>query len=100
MLVILFLLIASIAYPVGELIKWTLPTTNEDGTALTDLAGTHVYCDGTNVADVKAPTNTYMMLVDCKEIHVTAYDTSSNESVKSNSIDTLKPSGCTDLRRN
>ena len=73
---------------------WTAPTTNEDGSPLTDLAGYRVYqgtgCDATypQVYDINDPTAvSYVVnnLADGTYCFVaTAYDTAGNESVESN----------------
>jgi hypothetical protein len=36
----------------GTTLSWTAPTTNEDGSPLTDLAGYRIYRDGKKVADI------------------------------------------------
>lgn len=83
-------------------VTWEAPTTNEDGSPLTDLAGYKVYY-GTD-------SNSYQSVVDVGDvltysligldegtyyIAVTAYDTSANESDYSNEVSkviVLKPS--------
>lgn len=88
---------------VNVTLSWETPTTNADGTPLTDLGGYKVYYGNT--------TRTYGTPIDVKNVSaytldltdgtyffaITAYDTSGNESVYSNEvskkIDTMKP-GC------
>jgi hypothetical protein len=75
-------------------ISWTPPTTNADGTPLTDLAGYKVYC-GTSSRKYDRKKNTgNVVKYDLKPwltdgywyCAVTAYDTSGNESVYSNEV--------------
>ena len=86
---------------------WDAPTTNEDGTPLTDLAGYKVYVSevsipdkvdthdpvlATEVADIPAGTEVanaqYTPSVETGTLYfrVTAYDTSGNESHLSNEV--------------
>lgn len=76
-------------------ISWTAPTTNSDGTPLTDLAGYKVYCGvktgvyttPKNVGNVLSYALSNMGLAQgTNYCAVTAYDTSGNESVKSNEV--------------
>lgn len=78
-------------------LSWTAPTTNADGSPLTDLAGYKVYCGSgpgkyTSAKDIGLPTgNTYaissLSLPDGSNYCVmTAYDTSGNESVYSSEV--------------
>ena len=91
-------------------ISWTPPTTNADGTPLTDLAGYKVYrgiLPGayTSTIDVgNVVTYTISALPENTRFYfaVTAYDTSGNESAYSNEVNktmpAVKPSpptGCT-----
>lgn len=75
------------------ILSWTAPTTNSDGTPLTDLGGykvyqgtaTRVYGTPTDVGNVL--TKTITPLADGTYFFaVTAYDTSGNESVFSNEV--------------
>lgn len=88
LLALLLMFITSLAYADNEVTwSWTAPTTNEDGSPLTDLAGFFMYFNG-----VKDPTmlahgvntliKTFPPGAICGE--VTAVDTSGNESAKSN----------------
>ncbi len=110
-LVILFMLMPFTLTYAGEAsftLAWDAPTTNADGTPLTDLAGFKAYY-GTvtgvypNVIDVGNVTTfiiggliegtTYFFVM-------TAYDTSGNESIYSSEvssikIDTTPPATCT-----
>lgn len=92
-------------------LSWDAPTTNTDGTPLTDLAGYKVYCgqaagvydsplDAGNVlsyrvSDSLAVDGTYFCAA-------TAYDTSGNESTYSNEVtfplDRLAPGAPINLR--
>jgi len=73
----------------SELISWTIPTTQGDGTALTDLAGFNVYY-GTNVdaptsvLNVPSPVATSATVTGLTTgtwyFWVSAYDTDGNES--------------------
>ena len=76
-------------------LNWTAPTTNSDGTPLTDLAGYKIYCGikaGTyaspkNVGNVLTyPLSSLGLTQGVNYCAVTAYDTSGNESVKSNEV--------------
>ena len=67
-------------------ISWLLPTTNADGTPLTDLAGVKVYFNGVLFEELPPVTQyTLAGLTGKHSIHVTAFDTSGNES----SVDSL-----------
>jgi hypothetical protein len=96
-LVILFSV--SIATAGDILLEWDAPTTNEDGTVLTDLAGYKLYYGSApgiydqNI-DLGNITNTSQSLPPgMYYFAVTAYDTSGNESKYSDevSIDALAP---------
>ena len=83
--------------------SWTAPTTNEDGTPLTDLAGYRLYrCSvtpctravGTLMGTVTAPTTSFSIPHGSQGfLAVTAFDTSNNESAESTSVpfDVLAP---------
>ncbi len=74
-------------------LSWTPPTTNEDGSTLTDLAGYRIY-HGTiqgnysNIIDIANPSITSYIVENLSSgthyFVVTAYDTSGNESAYSN----------------
>lgn len=119
LIVALVLLLATVSYAADVRLTWDAPTTNEDGTPLTDLAGYKIYWGGvsrgintapptgypaTNVRDVgNVVTYTMTGFTDGDWwFSVTAYDTSGNESRYSNevkkSIDTRKPNAPTNLR--
>ena len=67
--------------------KWDAPTTNEDGTPLTDLAGYNLYQDGVKVADTGNVLHYVYDVPEGAHVYtVKAYDTSSNESKDSNTI--------------
>src|ERR1700690_1811631 len=74
-------------------LTWTPPTTNTDGTPLTDLAGYNVYY-GTSSRSYGSPVNvgnaiTYTvtnLTPGSYYFAVTAYDTSGNESAYSNEV--------------
>ncbi|MGA2518473.1 MAG: hypothetical protein ABSG44_18235 [Thermodesulfobacteriota bacterium] len=72
---------------------WTPPTTNSDGTPLTDLASYKLYrTDGTRtlISTIQAPSSSYNFSVTVADqsagtltFVITAVDTNSNESVDS-----------------
>ena len=74
--------------------SWTPPTTNSDGTPLTDLASYKLYrTDGgrTLISTITAPSSSYNFSVTVADqsagtitFVITAVDTNSNESVDSN----------------
>lgn len=68
---------------------WNAPSTNVDGSPITDLAGYKVYCDST-MTDVGNAVE-YTLSKSCQVVYVTAYDTSGNESEPSNQLDTMTP---------
>ncbi len=84
-------------------LTWTPPTTNEDGTPLTDLAGYRLYYSEASPV-VKDPANKLVELDSSictsqdKTFHfaVTAFDTSGNESKLSNEVSaTVSINECT-----
>ncbi len=92
---------------------WDAPTTNADGSPLTDLAGYKVYtcaknvgqtnCNlatGTKIADVTAPATTSPIPQGQGYAFVTAVDTTGNESAPSNVIffDLVGPNSPTNMR--
>ncbi len=92
---------------------WDAPTTNADGSPLTDLAGYKVYtcaksvgqtnCNlatGTKIADVTAPATTSPIPQGQGYAFVTAVDTSGNESAPSNVVffDLVGPNSPTNMR--
>lgn len=85
--------IAVICFLMAVTFTWDMPTTNTDGSALTDLAGARIYCgpapgDHALFADAGLVT-TYTSDVLADGTHycvATAYDAWGNESVKSNEI--------------
>ena len=97
LITIIALLFAISAYGADVQLAWDEPTTNADGTPLTDLAGYKVYrttvqgditgVTGTDVGnvttwtDVDVPEGTYYYTA-------TAYDTNGNESETSNYVTT------------
>lgn len=102
LLYILFIIViclnASAAFAYVATLSWYAPTTNADGTPLTDLAGYYVYYgtqsqnyDHKNkVGNVK--TYTVANLADGAPYYcaVTAYDTSGNESKPSNEVSIIR----------
>ncbi|NIA18329.1 MAG: hypothetical protein GWO79_00385, partial [Actinobacteria bacterium] len=93
-LAVMFVFLAITAADAAITLTWDPPTTNVDGTPLTDLEGYRVYygtasgnydtnIDATNVVSYEVegliPGNTYYFAV-------TAYDTSGNESDYSNEV--------------
>lgn len=90
---------------------WDAPTTNEDGTLLTDLAGYKVYWSSTSgnynsddSVGVSAPTQTATISLQESQTWyfvVTALDDSGNESEYSDEVSDSfvnPPKGCTNLR--
>ena len=72
-------------------LAWTPPTTNEDGTPLTDLAGHRAYCGATSgtysaVLDVGMETSAVLAVTGRTYFAVTAYDLAGNESDYSDEI--------------
>ena len=94
--VLLFVLcFAAIGFAADVTLTWQSPTTNSDGTPLTDLAGYKIYVSKTSgaydkltaidVGNVLTKTLTNF----CEGTYyfvATAYDTSGNESVYSNEV--------------
>ncbi len=87
------LLFAVPAFAANVSLTWDPPTTNEDGTPLTDLAGYKVYYGNAsgnyteNIDVVNVLTYTVKNLTDGTwYFAVTAYDTSDNESDYSNEV--------------
>lgn len=89
LIALILLAISNMTYADNEVTwTWTAPTTNEDGTPLTDLAGFYMYFNG-----VKYPTmleqgvNSFVKTFPAGEVicgEVTAVDFPGNESAKSN----------------
>jgi len=110
--------VASLADAAHRNFVWNAPTTNEDGTTLTDLAGYRVYtcpaapcskANGTILGTVTAPSPTPAAGVTASfpiphgqrgVAFVTAFDTTGNESVESNTVpfDLVAPSAPGDIR--
>ena len=99
----------TVMFLVAVTFTWDMPTTNTDGSPLTDLAGARIYCGTeTGVYSLLAdPGNvtTYTTMVFQKEIPqycvMTAYNTSGGESVWSverNFTYRLGPDAPTNLR--
>ena len=97
---LIFLTIASPAIAATNFV-WTQPSTNQDGTPLTDLKGNKIYCglskgQYTITKDVGLPAGvgkiaTYPIISvltqqDKYYCAVTAYDFKGNESTKSNEV--------------
>lgn len=91
--------IIDLAYSGEALLSWTPPTTNVDGTPLTDLSGYKIYygtATGTynSTLDVgNTATSTVMNLTEKTTYYfaVTAYDTTGNESSYSNEVSKTIP---------
>jgi len=101
---ILFVLSAALpAWASHQSFVWTAPTTNEDGTPLTDLGGYRVYtcpaspcskATGTLLGTTAAGVTTLAVPHGKSGMaFTTAFDTSGNESMESNVVpfDTLPP---------
>ena len=98
------LLLATPAWAGHRAASWTAPTTNEDGTPLTDLAGYRLYrcattpCTrtlGTLLGTVAAPATSFPLPHGWQGyLTVTAVDTSGNESAEDGTVpfDGLAPS--------
>ncbi len=93
MVLLLFIVISSSTAYAGEVtLSWNAPTTNEDGTPLTDLDGYIVYygtasgsySQDTNVGNVTTYQVTGLTDGATYYFSVTAYDTSGNESAYAN----------------
>ena len=101
LLVCALLLLAAPAWAGHRTVSWTAPSTNEDGTPLTDLAGYKLYacpvqpCTKATGAVIAQPTTTSTPVSHGKQgfLFGTAVDTSGNESAESNVIpfDLLAP---------
>ncbi len=94
-LLVFILAFSGITWGADVTLSWDAPTTNADGTALTDLAGYKIYvgkspgiydkATAIDVGNVLTKTLTNF----CEGIYyfvATAYDTSGNESVYSNEV--------------
>ena len=78
--------------PVNKTFRWKAPTVNADGTFLTDLKGYRFYEDGIMIADIKTTSYKHIVPAGLHTYHVTAYDTSNNESKPSDTLSILKGS--------
>ena len=104
--VLLLLLISSAAYCKDVVLEWDAPTTNVDGTPVTDLAGFRIYEHknsaynkiGSDIS-LETLTTTINLAQGVYCFIATAYDTSGNESDYSNEVckDMLSP-GTFELR--
>jgi len=88
---------------------WDMPTTNTDGTPLTDLAGARIYCGEVSnsafliatVGNVSTYTTDEFPENITQYCSMTAYDTSGNEGARSNEVNftyRLAPGAPTNLR--
>lgn len=87
--------LASLAYAADVTLEWDAPTTNDDGTPLTDLAGYHIYQrEGSNAYDYTSPvadtaqTTVTLTNLPGGDYHWTAraYNASGVESTDSNEV--------------
>ena len=86
--------VTSPAYASNAILSWDPPTTNADGTPLTDLAGYNIYYGTTSgsyglpvtVGNVITYTVTNLLDTQAYYFAVTAYDTIGNESGYSNEV--------------
>lgn len=93
-------IVADNAYPAQATLSWNAPTTNVDGSPLTDLAGYKVYygtssgnyTNQTDVGNVLTSQITNLTAGITYYFAVTAYDTSGNESGYSNEVSKTIPS--------
>ena len=92
---LILLFCTSIAIGSDVTLSWDAPTTNADGTPLTDLAGYHIYQrEGSNTYNYTAPvattTQTTVTLTNLQSGNyhwvARAYNTSGAESVDSNEV--------------
>ena len=85
-----------VAYAKDVTLTWIAPTTNADGTVLTDLSGFRIYLNDKAILDIAKDALTSIVTVapgvNC--FKATAFDTSSNESAFSNIVcdDSMAPS--------
>ncbi len=93
-IVLIFTLLPSIVFGETATLTWEAPTTNTDGSTITDLAGYYVYkglTSGTYEMSWDVGNVTTYMTPDLPDgthyFVVTAYDTSANESAYSNEVD-------------
>ena len=94
MIIMLLLLMVSPAYAGEATLSWDAPTTNVDGTPLTDLAGYRIYWGPVSGVYIKPPVDVKNVLTykvtglseGLTYFVVTAYDTSGNESCYSNEV--------------
>ena len=92
----IFLLSTTPAWATHRVATWVAPTTNADGTPLTDLAGYNVYrcaatpctrAAGTLVGSVQAPATSFPLPHGfVGYLTVTAFDASGNESVEDGTV--------------
>jgi len=99
----MLLLLAAPAWAGHRVASWTAPTTNEDGSPLTDLAGYRLYrcavtpctrATGTLIGTVMAPVTSFAIPHGSQGfLTVTAFDTSGNESAEDGTVpfDVLAP---------
>ena len=106
-LLIIFLLFFPILISADQTVtlSWQAPTTNEDGTPLTDLAGFKIYCKTIGDYILRGTINNpaqldYILTITSDAVCIaTAFDVSGNESTYSNSVEFMPPSACTGLRK-
>ena len=99
----MLLLLTAPAWATHRTASWAAPTTNEDGTPLTDLAGYRLYrcattpctrAAGPLIGTVAAPTTAFSIPHGSQGfLTVTAFDTSGNESLEDGTVpfDVLAP---------
>jgi hypothetical protein len=96
--ILIILALAASAGAANFTLTWDAPTTNTDGSPLTDLAGyrlyrgvaTGIYGPPTDVGNVTAYTVTGLLSETMYYFVVTAYDTDNNESAYSNEVSGMK----------
>ena len=84
----------TLMFLVAVTFTWQMPTTNEDGSPLTDLAGARIYCGQeagvhsllVDAGNVTTYTDTTLPEGVTQYCVATAYDTSGNEGAKSNEL--------------
>ncbi len=98
--VIVFGMLSTTVMAASVTLSWTAPTTNEDGTPLTDLAGFRLYNGAvsgtyTDMVDV-GNVLTYQWILGDQEgktlyFNATAYDLSGNESIYNGEVSLTFP---------
>jgi len=95
LLILIIMLAGCEARTAALTVSWDAPTTNTDGSPLTDLAGYNVYINGTQVGTTQEVSFPVTLGNGSQCATVTAIDTNGNESAQSAAacidIDELAP---------